>query len=808
MADINAPTVGIAPLAAGQTRINGVVVGSPTPPAAAPTPGAPGPNYDPSTGTGYNPASSGNPVAATSDATRAGIADTGTAINNGLNTNVGNSLLSGFDGSAITNDYNTAKNNATNYQSDLKSQYDQEIAGINTSFDQQATDLTKSQANESGNESASLARMGGYLGDSASGNGAMISMQNLHVQQMQGLEAKRQAALLSAQQAYSDGNYKLAQEQVTESQNYQSQMLAAQKQFADQTVQAATQSKAVQQFALDNNITSPFYSIGGITYSTATGTPVTSQAQYTQLGGKGDMTDVQSLDGNAAAARKQVEALATKYPDAGITPSDSIQAATDKLKASASYQASVKQYTQAKDIMGNPLSFNPADGKYYDMNGNPVSAATTSDGKGLLDTNSVNTYLANKSPDQVTAFNGLSDLQKSDVMQLTNGDVLLSDLMSARGMSGSAAKQQLLMEARSVDPTFSENANKQRYAFKTDWNNPNSSSFKTRTAINTATGHLAELKNDINALNGVNYKIVNGVIQALQKNLDSSQTKAIADFNYVASQLAVELGKAYSGGAPSDADTSKNLSLLNAANPKDVNSSIVDTAAKMLTSLLTSTASEYKNVMGEFPSDQILQSDKLDALQAAGVNTQPMTTALIQQGMHASSIHDYVAAFPDKAATAEKILRENPSLSDDEVLQILQPSFSSVGADTNSGSPSTVKPTGMRTDRNNNPTAMTTDVAKSSGLVLGKDYTQGDPFTGSDGRTYYTAKLIGDPVATTIKAIDQGGFKTASGQDRWSYLADIPEAQNWKQLSYAEKKNIVKQMYQREGGNALTNSFA
>lgn len=48
----------------------------------------------------------------------------------------------------------------------------------------------------------------------------------------------------------------------------------------------------------------------------------------------------------------------------------------------------------------------------------------------------------------------------------------------------------------------------------------------------------------------------------------------------------------------------------------------------------------------------------------------------------------------------------------------------------------------MRTDRNSNPTAMTTDVAKTGGLVLGKDYVQGDPFIGGDGKTYYTAKLL------------------------------------------------------------------
>jgi hypothetical protein len=49
---------------------------------------------------------------------------------------------------------------------------------------------------------------------------------------------------------------------------------------------------------------------------------------------------------------------------------------------------------------------------------------------------------------------------------------------------------------------------------------------------------------------------------------------------------------------------------------------------------------------------------------------------------------------------------------------------------------------------------MTTAAAETGGLAEGKDYVAGDTFTGSDGKTYTTAKLLGDPIETTIKAID------------------------------------------------------
>lgn len=111
----------------------------------------------------------------------------------------------------------------------------------------------------------------------------------------------------------------------------------------------------------------------------------------------------------------------------------------------------------------------------------------------------------------------------------------------------------------------------------------------------------------------------------------------------------------------------------------------------------------------------------------------------------------------------------------------------------------------MRTDRHNNPTAFTTDIAKLAGLKEGVDYTKGDPF--SNGK-YYTARLLGDPIATTIKVIDKIGFYTQSGNPRWTYVSSIPQAQNWNNLSYTQKKSVVAQMYQHEGGSALKQYFA
>jgi hypothetical protein len=75
-----------------------------------------------------------------------------------------------------------------------------------------------------------------------------------------------------------------------------------------------------------------------------------------------------------------------------------------------------------------------------------------------------------------------------------------------------------------------------------------------------------------------------------------------------------------------------------------------------------------------------------------------------------------------------------------------------------------------RADRNNNPTAMTTGVAKDGGLVFGSEYKTGDPFE-AGGQTYYTAYLLGDPLALTLRVINQAGFRTKSNMQRWSYIS-------------------------------------
>lgn len=112
-------------------------------------------------------------------------------------------------------------------------------------------------------------------------------------------------------------------------------------------------------------------------------------------------------------------------------------------------------------------------------------------------------------------------------------------------------------------------------------------------------------------------------------------------------------------------------------------------------------------------------------------------------------------------------------------------------------------PNGFRTDRHRNPLAITTDVARQGGLQEGEDYTQGDPFLGKDGRTYYTANILTpDPMQTMVDVFDKIGFTTQSGGNRFDYL-DGPKADaEWSTLSNEQKLDVFAEQYmQNEKGS-------
>jgi hypothetical protein len=111
----------------------------------------------------------------------------------------------------------------------------------------------------------------------------------------------------------------------------------------------------------------------------------------------------------------------------------------------------------------------------------------------------------------------------------------------------------------------------------------------------------------------------------------------------------------------------------------------------------------------------------------------------------------------------------------------------------------------FRTDTHNNPTAFTTDIAKEAGLKLNVDYTVGDAFQAGAHQVLYTARLLGDPIETTIRVIDKVGFYTVPPHMRWGYIA-IPW-QIWLSFNSVQKVYVIGFMYGQEGGEKMKPLF-
>ena len=178
--------------------------------------------------------------------------------------------------------------------------------------------------------------------------------------------------------------------------------------------------------------------------------------------------------------------------------------------------------------------------------------------------------------------------------------------------------------------------------------------------------------------------------------------------------------------------------------------------------------------------------------------TTPQTQYQVPQlkPMSYPNLDSIVNANPNVTAIVDQMILDG--LSEQDIFKRLQ--------GFNSGSSGTPTATGMRTDRHNNPTAFTTDVARNAGLIEGVDYVAGDPFPNNPNLK--TARLIGDPIDKTIRVIDRIGFYTQAGNPRWTYINKIPEARNWNNLSYNQKKQVIAKMYQNEGGTQLKSLLA
>jgi len=117
-------------------------------------------------------------------------------------------------------------------------------AQIDSQFNQARKETEAAQAKEVGSTSTSLARIGGYLGESASGQGAMLSLTAGHRADILSLESKRQQALAQARSAYGDKKFDIAKTALAEAKSYENEVYKRQQDFFGNQRLAAADARA------------------------------------------------------------------------------------------------------------------------------------------------------------------------------------------------------------------------------------------------------------------------------------------------------------------------------------------------------------------------------------------------------------------------------------------------------------------------------------------------------------------------------------------------------------------------------------
>lgn len=119
------------------------------------------------------------------------------------------------------------------YRQTLRENFLDEQASLKASGDSDKTALIDKQNKETGAASASIARMGGYLGNSGSGTGVLLNLESGHRAELMEFDAKRQAALLAAKSAYDTKDFAVASKKFDEVQQIEKDALAAKQKFAE-----------------------------------------------------------------------------------------------------------------------------------------------------------------------------------------------------------------------------------------------------------------------------------------------------------------------------------------------------------------------------------------------------------------------------------------------------------------------------------------------------------------------------------------------------------------------------------------------
>lgn len=130
----------------------------------------------------------------------------------------------------------------------LEDRRTKEIEQINKNFDSAKVGLQDTQKRESGTTSAMLARAGGFLGNSGSGTGVLLTLAQNHKAELTTLEGKRASAIQEANNAIDDKQFALARMKVQEVKDIEKTIYDRKRNFFQDSLSAIQEARQQDEF--------------------------------------------------------------------------------------------------------------------------------------------------------------------------------------------------------------------------------------------------------------------------------------------------------------------------------------------------------------------------------------------------------------------------------------------------------------------------------------------------------------------------------------------------------------------------------
>lgn len=187
--------------------------------------------------------STGQSQSATSPYSFIGSSDQSRSAESNLTSMIGG-LINSNNNTGLTDAYTKVIDNYNAYNDALEKRRKEQVDSINRQFDITKTGTESAQKNEMGATNTGLVRMGGYLGESGSAQGVINNLGEKQRLEISALEAKRQDAIQTAQNAINDKQFALAQSKANDIKSLEKEINDRKNTFFNQVLNLTQENRA------------------------------------------------------------------------------------------------------------------------------------------------------------------------------------------------------------------------------------------------------------------------------------------------------------------------------------------------------------------------------------------------------------------------------------------------------------------------------------------------------------------------------------------------------------------------------------